>query len=90
MTLATADLADDHPEAQVAGSMFRDFGGVTTFHGRVVTAKVFEDNALVRTLLDEPGHGRVLVIDGGASMRCALVGGNLAQLGLDHGWQGWW
>ena len=56
--------------------------------GRWLTLKVFEDNALVRSLLEEPGAGRVLVIDGGGSMRCALVGGNLAQLGVDNGWHG--
>ena len=86
--IATADLSDAHPKAQVAESLFRDFGGVKSFYGPVVTAKVFEDNVIVRELLQEPGEGRVLVIDGGGSMRCALVGGNLAQLGLDNGWRG--
>lgn len=88
MTFATADLSDAYPEAQVAEPLLADFGGVERFHGPVVTLKVFEDNALVRTLLQEPGNGRVLVIDGGGSMRCALVGGNLAKLGVDNGWQG--
>jgi regulator of ribonuclease activity A len=88
MKLATADLSDAHPEAQIAESLFGNFGGETTFAGRVVTVKVFEDNTTVRTLLEEPGDGRVLVIDGGASRRCALVGGNLAQLGLANGWHG--
>jgi len=88
MKFATADLSDAHPDAQVAEPLFADFGGVERFHGPVVTLKVFEDNVLVRAVLEEPGDGRVLVIDGGGSLRCALVGGNLAKLGLDNGWHG--
>ena len=85
---ATADLADAHPQAQIAEPLLLDFGALRSFHGPLVTVKVFEDNSLVRTLLEEPGAGRVLVVDGGGSMRCALVGGNLAQLGVTNGWQG--
>jgi regulator of ribonuclease activity A len=88
MKLATADLSDAHPDAQVAEPVFTDFGGVTSFHGRVVTVKVFEDNQMVGTLLEEPGDERVLVVDGGGSMRCALLGGNLAKLGVANHWRG--
>lgn len=88
MSFATTDLSDAHPEAQVADPVFGDFGGLQAFHGPIVTLKVFEDNALVRSLLEEPGQGRVLVVDGGGSTRCALVGGNLGQLGVDNGWAG--
>jgi regulator of ribonuclease activity A len=88
MKTPTADLSDADPQAQIADPLFRDFGLLTMFHGPVATLKVFEDNALVRTLLEEPGAGRVLVVDGGGSMRCALVGGNLAQLGVSNGWHG--
>jgi regulator of ribonuclease activity A len=88
MSPMTADLLDTHPDAEAAGLPFRDFGAVKCFHGPVATLKVFEDNALVKTLLEEPGGGRVLVVDGGGSMRCALVGGNLARSALDHGWCG--
>lgn len=88
MSYATTDLSDAHPEAQVADPVFADFGGVTAFYGQVVTVKVFEDNAMVRALLDERGNGQVLVVDGGGSARCALVGGNLGQLGVDNGWAG--
>ena len=88
MKFATADLSDAHPQAQVADPVFRDFGAVTVFHGSVVTLKVYEDNGIVRAVLGEPGDSRILVIDGGGSLRCALVGGNLAQLGLDNGWRG--
>lgn len=88
MSFATTDLSDAHPEAQVADPVFGDFGGLQAFHGQIVTVKVFEDNALVRALLEEPGQGRVLVVDGGGSARCALVGGNLGKLGVDNGWAG--
>ncbi|MCP5473525.1 MAG: ribonuclease E activity regulator RraA [Rhodanobacteraceae bacterium] len=88
MSLATTDLSDAHPEAAALAPIFRDFGGVTGFHGQVVTLKVFEDNALVRATLETPGEGRVLVVDGGGSLRCALVGGLLAELGRRNHWAG--
>ena len=86
---ATADLYDAHGEAlRVMSPIFRDFGGNKSFAGEVVTLKVFEDNSLVRAALEEPGQGRVLVVDGGGSLRCALVGDNLAELGAKNGWAG--
>ena len=86
---ATADLDDTHGEAlRVLAPMFRDFGGLQTFAGPVATLKVYEDNSLVRAALEEPGQGRVLVVDGGGSLRCALVGDNLAALGHKNGWAG--
>lgn len=88
MTLATTDLSDQYPEAQVAEPMFGDFGGYVSFHGPIKTLKVFEDNAQVRAALETPGEGRVLVIDGGGSTRCALVGGNLGALAVTNGWAG--
>jgi regulator of ribonuclease activity A len=88
MDYATTDLSDAHPEAQVAAPIFHDYGGKTRFHGPVKTLKVFEDNASVRATLETPGEGRVLVVDGGASTRCALVGGNLGVLGVKNGWAG--
>lgn len=88
MSFATADLCDAHSNLQVAEPIFLDFGGLTSFCGIVATVKVFEDNALVRSLLEEPGTNRVLVVDGGGSRRCALVGGNLAKLAASNGWQG--
>jgi regulator of ribonuclease activity A len=88
MSFATTDLSDAHPDAQVAEPIFGDFGGKPDFYGQVVTVKVFEDNSMVRALLDERGNGQVLVVDGGGSARCALVGGQLGQLGVDNGWAG--
>jgi regulator of ribonuclease activity A len=88
MSTATTDLSDAHPQAQVCDPIFHDFGGKKAFHGPIATLKVFEDNALVRTALEEKGDGRVLVVDGGGSRRCALLGGNLAQLAVKNGWAG--
>jgi regulator of ribonuclease activity A len=89
MSFATADLYDEYGEKlQVAQPLFNDFGGRMRFHGQIATVKVHEDNSLVRAALEEKGEGRVLVIDGGESLRCALVGDMLAQLGKDNGWSG--
>ncbi len=88
MSLATTDLSDAHPEAQVCDPVFADFGDKRAFHGAIATVKVFEDNTLVRATLETPGNGRVLVVDGGGSRRCALVGGMLAELALKNGWAG--
>jgi len=89
MTFTTADLYDQHEgKVQVALPLFRDYGGRKVFGGQVVTIRVFEDNSLVRAVLAERGHGKVVIIDGGESLRCALVGDLLAQLGKDNGWEG--
>lgn len=88
MSTATTDLSDAHPEAQVAEPIFNDFGGELAFYGRIKTIKVFEDNALVRATLETPGEGRVLVVDGGGSTRCALVGGQLGELAVKNSWVG--
>ncbi len=86
---ATADLYDLHGEKlRILAPMFGDFGGVIAFEGPVVTLKVFEDNSLVRAELEKPGEGRVLVVDGGGSLRCALVGDQLALLGEQNNWAG--
>jgi regulator of ribonuclease activity A len=88
---STCDLCDAHerdPALRVLPPVFCAFGGAAAFYGTAVTLQCFEDNSLVRAALEEPGAGRVLVIDGGASLRCALVGGALAALGAKHGWAG--
>jgi len=85
----TADLCDEQGDlVAVAAPVFRSYGGRTRFAGRVATLECFEDNSLVRTMLEEPGERRVLVVDGRGSLRCALVGGNLAVLGQRNGWAG--
>lgn len=88
MSFATTDLSDKHPEAQVADPVFHDYGGKLAFHGPIKTLKVYEDNAVVRATLETPGAGRVLVVDGGGSTRCALVGGNLGNLAVKNNWSG--
>jgi len=89
MPVATADLCDEFgAEVRVAEPLFRDWGGSVSFAGPVETLRVMEDNALVRQVLESPGHGRVLVVDGGGSLRSALVGGNLAALAYQNGWTG--
>lgn len=84
----TADLCDEHPEAQVVELAWRGFGSVVVFDGPAVTLALHEDNSLVGQALREPGEGRVLVVDGGGSHRRALVGDNLAQRAVDNGWAG--
>jgi regulator of ribonuclease activity A len=85
----TPDLCDGYPDlVQVVEPVFRVFGAETSFSGPVETLKVFEDNALVREVLETSGDGRVLVVDGGGSVRCALLGGRLAQLAHSNGWSG--
>ncbi len=94
MDFQTADLCDKYEDQVRAGQvhvlepMLNSYGGSAAFHGRIATLKLFEDNSLVRKALETPGDGRVLVIDGGGSLRCALVGDQLAQLGVKHGWAG--
>ncbi len=89
MSLKTADLSDANASTvAIAEPIFADFGGNIMFHGKIRTLKIFEDNSLVRTLVSESGEGDVLVVDGGGSMRCALLGGNLAALAAQNGWSG--
>lgn len=89
MTHPTTDLCDQHAKnVQVVDPLFGDFGGGLDFAGPISTIKCFEDNSLVRDALAEDGRGRVLVVDGGGSDRCALVGDNLAQLAVDNHWAG--
>ena len=91
--IPTCDLCDTH-KADTSGAfrvlppVFRDFGGRHRFAGPVLTIKCHEDNSLVKAMLDTPGEGRVLVVDGGGSLRRALVGGNLGAAGERNGWAG--
>ena len=91
--LSTCDLCDVHKHD--AGGAFRvlppnflAFGGRTAFAGTVSTVKCHEDNPSVKAAVESPGHGRVLVVDGGGSLRHALVGGNLAAAAARNGWVG--
>ena len=83
------DLCDEHADVlAVAEPIFRHFGGREQFCGPVRTLRCFEDNSLVADTLREPGEGAVLVVDGGGSRRCALVGDNLAAAAADNNWAG--
>ncbi|HEX7043547.1 MAG TPA: ribonuclease E activity regulator RraA [Burkholderiales bacterium] len=89
MDAKTADLYDQHgTKLQVLEPILRHYGGRRRFAGRIATLKVHEDNKLVRSILEGEGGGRVLVIDGGGSLRSALVGGNLAKLAAENRWAG--
>ncbi len=89
MTFSTADLHDEHEgKVQVANVLMQGYGLKTRFSGPISTVRCFEDNSRVRAALEEQGNGRVLVVDGGASIRCALVGDKLAEMGMKNGWAG--
>ena len=89
MDFKTADLCNQFEQSfKVAEPLLRDYGKIGAFHGKVVTVKVFEDNGLVREVLETSGQGRVLVVDGGGSTPCALVGDKLALIAQENGWAG--
>ena len=86
---ATADILDEHGDrASVCTAVFRPFGGRRTFEGPISTVRCDEDNVVMRRRLSEPGHGGVLVVDGGGSRRVALAGEEVARLARDNGWAG--
>ena len=91
----TCDLLDDNPEKDLQvvtpsldGKFFKSYGARKTFGGQVVTVKCFEDNSRVKELLATDGTGKVLVVDGGASMRCALMGDLIAESAVKNHWNG--
>lgn len=87
--IAVCDLCDAHlDQLRVLDPVFRHFGGRRSFHGAVTTAACFEDNSRVRDAVSEPGAGRVLVVDGGGSVRRSLLGGDLAAKAAANGWSG--
>lgn len=86
---ATCDLFDRFKEAvRYPDPVFRDFGAKTRFFGDVVTVKCYEDNSRVKELLNTPGNNRVLVVDGGGSLRCALMGDQIAAAAARNHWAG--
>ena len=89
LVTATADLLDAHgDDAAVCETPLRPFGGVHSFSGEIATVRCFEDNVLVKRAVGGPGNGRVLVVDGGGSVRGALLGDSIAALALENGWAG--
>jgi regulator of ribonuclease activity A len=84
----TAEVVDEHGDrASVCLIQFRGFGQ-SDFSGRISTVRCLEDNVLLRLRVQEPGDGRVLVVDGGGSFRCALLGDKIARVALENGWSG--
>ncbi|CAL2089755.1 ribonuclease E activity regulator RraA [Tenacibaculum sp. 190524A05c] len=90
MDIYTADLCDDFIDVlQVATPIgFKDYGAKKNFRGEIVTVKCFEKNPLVKQTLNTDGTGKVLVVDGGGSLNCALMGDNLAAMGIKNNWNG--
>ena len=93
MPFKTADLTDEFctencDEVQAAGMVFKSYGGKPRFYGEIVTLKLFEDNQLLRDQVYSDGTGKVLIVDGGASMRRALMGDMLAATAVENGWSG--
>ena len=94
-TFVTCDLLDDHPEKDLQvvtpsmdGKFFKSYGARQSFAGQVVTVKCFEDNSRVKELLATDGTNKVLVVDGGASMRCALMGDLIGESAVKNNWAG--
>lgn len=96
LSFSTCDFCDAHKGLEREGGealrvlppVFGSWGAKPAFAGQVSTVKCFEDNSLVKAALDQPGAGRVLVVDGGGSLRRALVGGNIAAAAAANGWSG--
>ena len=93
LEFSTCDLCDAHKndsfgQFRVLPPVFKNFGGCLRFCGPVATVKCFEDNSPVKAAVESPGQGRVLVVDGGASLRRALLGGKLGAAAAENGWAG--
>lgn len=87
--ISVCDLCDAHPDkVQVLAPVFHSFGGRAAFFGRAETIRTHEDNSRVREAVAEPGDGRVLVVDGGGSLKRSLLGGDLAGKAAKNGWAG--
>ncbi len=89
MLFSTPDLCDTYPELiRVVDPIFIDYGGISSFGGEIVTVKCFEDNSQVKENAGKPGHGKVMVVDGGGSLKRALLGDLIAEAAYKNGWQG--
>jgi regulator of ribonuclease activity A len=85
----TADLYDQHGEALAScDTQFRQFGARPRFQGQVVTVRSHEDNALLKQVVSEPGHGKVVVVDADGSVHCAMLGDKMAAVAAGNGWEG--
>lgn len=89
MTFHTADICDEFPESvSVCEPIFSSYGATRSFSGPIATVRVYEDNVLVRLALEDLPQGAVLAVDGGGSLRCALLGDKLASIAATRGLAG--
>ena len=90
MSFVTCDLCDANEDkvAVMTGLLWQSYGGRSAFGGEAVTVKCFEDNSRVKETLATPGAGKVLVVDGGGSLRNALIGDMIAENAVKNGWEG--
>lgn len=85
----TADLYDEHGEdLESCDTQFRQFGARQRFQGSIVTVRCHEDNAILKTIISDPGEGKVVVVDGDGSVHCAMLGDKMAEMALSNGWEG--
>jgi len=89
MPFNSNDLYDEHLEKlQVAAPIFKNFGGCKKFFGQICTVKAFEDNTCIKAAFEEDGTNKVLIVDAAGSLRCAMMGDQVAGLGKKNGWEG--
>lgn len=88
MALKTSDLCDACADARACALPFRGWGRRRAFAGAIRTIRCHEDIALMRDVVGQPGHGQVLVIDGGGSLARALFGDVMAEVASRNGWAG--
>src|SRR5919112_5917260 len=87
--IPTADLYDEHGEAlSSCDTQLKQFGAHRRFQGEIVTVRCHEDNALLKKVVQEPGAGKVVVVDADASVHCAMLGDKMADLAVSNGWEG--
>ena len=84
----TADICDEYEDIQICQSIFKSYGGKDKFNGKIRTVTAIEDNSYVKKLIDEKVSGDIMVVDGNGSMKCALLGDNLAKKAAANGWSG--
>lgn len=89
MNIKTSDLSDENSDITIAEPIgFKDYGKKKSFYGKIHTVKCFENNTFVRKALEKNGEEKVLVIDGGGSLKCALLGDMLGEIGIKNKWEG--
>lgn len=89
MQYNTSELCDMYTEqVDVLSPIFEHYGGLSSFGGQVQTIKCFEDNAIILNVVANDGTGKVLIIDGGGSIRCALIDAEIAELAAENNWEG--